>query len=167
MTSLNYIRLKETLNDAFLQASEGKGAERHANVLPFEEQRILAIARDVGPGFLAGQIEKKAGETCGMLGRGEHVPAYREALSIIVYGAALAIFAREMVASAPDFTEVDDAPTQRWPNGIVREGDRVFTASVIMGALMASGDTRDVGDLARDAAAAAEALERHMGGANG
>lgn len=92
-----YTSLWRHLSAAYAQASEGKGAERHANGLPFERQRILTIARDVGPGFLAGQIEKKAGETFGMIGRHDLAKAYEEALSIIVYGAALALLVDEQM----------------------------------------------------------------------
>jgi hypothetical protein len=55
----NYRMLHQVLDRAYDQAAAGKGAERHANDLPFEEQPILAETRAVGIGFVAGQARKK------------------------------------------------------------------------------------------------------------
>jgi len=58
-----YKSLKDILNLAYLQASEGKGKERHAKEgQAFEDQPICSIARDledVGIGFQLGQAKKK------------------------------------------------------------------------------------------------------------
>ena len=55
----NYKSLQDVLARAHDQAAAGKGAERHANNLPFEQQPILAETRAVGIGFVAGQARKK------------------------------------------------------------------------------------------------------------
>lgn len=57
-----YEKLDDVLARAFKQASEGKGAERHANDLPFHEQPMQQIANQVGRGFLLGQAIKKVVE---------------------------------------------------------------------------------------------------------
>jgi hypothetical protein len=43
-----YDRLMLVMRRAFLQAAVGKGAERHANSLPFEDQPMQAINRLLG-----------------------------------------------------------------------------------------------------------------------
>lgn len=44
----NYIKLKEVLDRAYNQAATGKGAERHAQGLPFEDQPMQQISRLIG-----------------------------------------------------------------------------------------------------------------------
>jgi len=58
-----YKSLKDVLHLAYLQASEGKGKERHASGEPFEDQPICTIARKVGIGFCLGQALKKIEES--------------------------------------------------------------------------------------------------------
>ena len=59
-----YKSLKEVLHLAYLQASEGKGKERHAkDGQAFEDQPICTIARKVGIGFCLGQALKKIEES--------------------------------------------------------------------------------------------------------
>jgi len=58
----NYASLIEQYLDALQHAAETKGKERHANGLPFEDQKICRINRDVGLGYGLGQIIKKAEE---------------------------------------------------------------------------------------------------------
>jgi hypothetical protein len=58
-----YKSLKDILNLAYLQASEGKGKERHASGEPFEDQPICSITRKVGIGFCLGQALKKIEES--------------------------------------------------------------------------------------------------------
>lgn len=80
-----YDELAIILRDAFLQASEGKGAERHANSKPFHAQPMQSISdlfdSDKGMAF---QIVKKLREGLGMP---EYERLERELLGVIVYTA--------------------------------------------------------------------------------
>lgn len=58
----NYDRLQEVLMDAYSQAANGKGAERHSNGLDFEDQDMMQVMDRVGMGFALGQAIKKATE---------------------------------------------------------------------------------------------------------
>jgi hypothetical protein len=58
-----YDSLAVVLKRAFDQASSGKGRERHANALPFDQQPMQTIAGQYGVGFLLGQAAKKAQES--------------------------------------------------------------------------------------------------------
>jgi hypothetical protein len=76
-----YHKLYEILNEAYEQASIGKGKERHANGKPWEQQPMNAIADEEGIGFLTGQSKKKITEA-------RRLPkdaAIREYLGAIVY----------------------------------------------------------------------------------
>jgi len=81
----NYNKLADILHQAYVQAAEGKGKERHADNLPFDQQPICRIGRRKGHGFTQGQIWKKILEV-------DNLPTteakIREMLSIIVYAAA-------------------------------------------------------------------------------
>ena len=83
------------LMEAFRQASEGKGRERHANGRSFDRQPILEITRMVGAGFPLGQVMKKAQEAQGMAKRGEFSRARGECLGIINYAAAVVLWLSE------------------------------------------------------------------------
>jgi hypothetical protein len=77
---------------ALSQAQDGKGKERHANDLPFEQQLICLATREEGHGFTRGQIRKKIEE----VKRLSTVEAQiNEMLSIIVYAAADIIVMQE------------------------------------------------------------------------
>jgi hypothetical protein len=91
-----YGDLRDVLDEAFIQAAEGKGAERHANGRPFRHQPIMEVGRIVGPGFAAGQVMKKTGEAVGMVKRQELGAAERELMGAIVYAAAAILLIREM-----------------------------------------------------------------------
>lgn len=84
-----YHDLADVLEQAFRQASGGKGRERHANDLPFNEQRMQTIARGQGhSGGMIYQIAKKAQES-------ERLPrdaALRELLGVIVYAGGAFIY---------------------------------------------------------------------------
>ena len=95
----DYIVLQRVLQDAYLQASEGKGKERHANGRPFDQQPIFNISRMVGDGFAIGQAIKKLDESRGMPNPGD---AYRELLGAIVYSAAAAALQHERVVDQSD-----------------------------------------------------------------
>lgn len=61
-----YESLRRVLNLACVQASDGKGKERHATTQgitrPFEEQPICTLGRIYGHGYNCGQAAKKAHE---------------------------------------------------------------------------------------------------------
>lgn len=81
MNVYGYEDLAEILRDAYDQASGGKGKERHANDLPFDEQPIAKIQSLVGSGFALGQAIKKIQESQRM----EPEAARKELLGAIVY----------------------------------------------------------------------------------
>lgn len=90
-----YEPLAQELMAAYIQASAGKGKERHANNKPWDRQPILEIARTVGPGFQTGQAMKKLGEATQMFQRGEIDKAIHEIHGAMVYCAAAIIRMRE------------------------------------------------------------------------
>lgn len=103
-----YAPLKAVLDDALNQASKGKGNMRHANELPFREQRMFTIEKRVGSGFIIGQALKKIEESLGM----PAAQAYHELLGAIVYTSGRAILLKEQIdfenaASADNFDEED------------------------------------------------------------
>lgn len=83
-----YRNLRRVLDLAYDQSANGKGQERHANNLAFEDQDIMAISRSVGVGFPLGQAQKKSRESLGMFNRGQASAARAEVLGAIVYLAA-------------------------------------------------------------------------------
>lgn len=87
-----YELLQRVLQMAYNQAAHTKGAERHANNLPFHEQPMQTIADHHGLGFLLGQAEKKAVEAHGMTKRGQNAAAIQELLGAINYLAGAVIF---------------------------------------------------------------------------
>ncbi|WP_288081574.1 hypothetical protein [Pseudomonas sp.] len=87
-----YERLAAVLQAAYDQAAKGKGAERHANDLPFHEQPMQQIARRRGLGFILGQADKKSEEAQGMLERGQREAWRREILGAIVYLSGALVF---------------------------------------------------------------------------
>ncbi len=88
-----YEQLEAVLRAAYDQASAGKGADRHANGLPFHEQRMQSISdlldSDRGMAF---QVMKKIAE-------GLDLPTddavERELLGAIVYTAGIVIWRRQ------------------------------------------------------------------------
>lgn len=58
-----YACLAAVLGRALEQASRGKGKERHAQGLPFDQQPMQQLIRLYGPGFALGQAAKKAQES--------------------------------------------------------------------------------------------------------
>ena len=87
-TNPGYESLADVLQSALNQAQDGKGAERHANQLPFDQQPMQTIAGQVGVGFLLGQAIKKTQESQGL--KGHHAVA--ELLGAINYLAGAVIF---------------------------------------------------------------------------
>lgn len=90
-----YEPLAQELMAAYIQASTGKGKERHANDKPFDRQPILEVARIVGPGFQTGQAMKKLGEATQMFQRGEIDRAIHEIHGAMVYCAAAVVRMKE------------------------------------------------------------------------
>lgn len=91
-----YAPLRRILEEAFSQASVGKGFERHANGKPFLDQPIMHLARAHGIGFVTGQASKKCQEAVGMVSRFQLDAAKRELLGSIVYLCAAAIWIEEV-----------------------------------------------------------------------
>lgn len=110
-----YEDLAEVLDCALMQASSGKGADRHAGDRPFATQPMQEITRMVGIGFPLGQAMKKAQEAGTMASRGQTDAARRELLGAINYlaGAVLAINAMQQARSATESaaTAPQAAPT--------------------------------------------------------
>jgi hypothetical protein len=90
----NYKELKMVLDRAYLQASVGKGKDRHANGLPFHQQPILVETRSVGIGFPAGQARKKVQEATSCY-KDHPERAIADLLGAINYIAAEIIFIEE------------------------------------------------------------------------
>jgi len=63
LSAPGYDALGNVLLRAFVQASEGKGKERHAKALPFDQQPMQKIGALYGQGFMLGQAAKKAQES--------------------------------------------------------------------------------------------------------
>lgn len=97
-----YDELARILNEAFAQASTGKGRQRHAHspvgLRPWHEQPILANARQVGPAGPAMQTMKKSQEAIAMASRGDYDSAIAEFYGAIVYAAATIKVLEEMKA---------------------------------------------------------------------
>lgn len=92
-----YYSLAAVLARAFDQASKGKGNERHANALPFDQQPMQATAGKFGVGFLLGQATKKAEESQGM----PTDRAVAELLGAINYIAGAVIYLERVRPSLP------------------------------------------------------------------
>lgn len=87
-----YGPLRRVLDDAYTQASSGKGKERHANGKRFVDQPLFDVMNSHGVGFATGQAAKKASESLGM----EKEAAYHELLGAIVYLSAAALKRKEI-----------------------------------------------------------------------
>ena len=92
----NYETLARILKMAYDQASAGKGKERHANGRKFDDQPIMAIAKDHGLGYQTGQAEKKLKESHTLLKLKGKEAAIRELLGVINYTAAAIAFIENM-----------------------------------------------------------------------
>ena len=96
-----YEKLEKALADAYRQASEGKGRDRHAGGKPFDRQPIMEIGRMVGPGFGLGQAMKKTQEAATMIDRGNPMHARQELLGAINYLASVVILIDEQTENPP------------------------------------------------------------------
>lgn len=84
----NYKTLRDVLDRAFDQAATGKGAERHGQNKPFDEQPMQAISDLLGTDKgMAHQAIKKIQESTRM----EHDASIRELLGAINYIAGMII----------------------------------------------------------------------------
>jgi hypothetical protein len=92
-----YYSLAAVFERAFKQASEGKGKERHANELPFDQQPMQTIARAHGVGFLTGQASKKAEEAHGL----PHEMKIAELLGAMNYLAGAVVFLEAQQKKTP------------------------------------------------------------------
>lgn len=89
-----FSQLWDVLEEAFKQAYEGKGRQRHGlNDADFLDQPIFSIAKDHGLGFLTGQAAKKLAEFH-VLRELDHERAENELLGAIVYTAAAVMASR-------------------------------------------------------------------------
>jgi len=85
----SYGALRDVLDRAFDQAANGKGSQRHANGLPFEQQPMQTISNALGThAGLLFQAAKKAQESQ----RLPHDAAVRELLGAINYLAGAIIW---------------------------------------------------------------------------
>lgn len=91
MSHPKYSRLATVLKAAFDQAAFGKGADRHANDLRFEQQPMQTLAATHGIGFLTGQAGKKSSEAHNLAPDA----AVRELLGGINYLAGAVIFLQD------------------------------------------------------------------------
>ena len=92
-----YRSLREVLDMALEQAQGGKGLERHANGLPFDQQPICQGGRRFGVGCLIYQAWKKSHETPVLLALDNGKErAVRELLGVINYAAAAIIVLQEI-----------------------------------------------------------------------
>lgn len=90
-----YLRLAAVLNLAYDQAANGKGKERHANDLPFHEQRMLQISHMLqSPKGMAFQVCKKVAEGIELPSRNAQIA---ELLGAINYIAGMVIFIEDTV----------------------------------------------------------------------
>lgn len=87
---LGYADLDGVLNDAFTQASQGKGRERHGNGLPFAHQPMQVISE------LLGGTTGMAFQACKKIVEAQKMPDYaarrRELLGAIVYVAGMVVY---------------------------------------------------------------------------
>lgn len=104
----HYTLLNKVLDDAYTQASMGKGKERHAQDLPFEQQPMRKIVDLVGVGFALGQAIKKSQESM----RLEPEAAYAELLGAINYLAGAAIYYQDQAKNKEPAKDVASEPKE-------------------------------------------------------
>lgn len=119
-----YEKLVDVLRMAHDHAAKGKGLERHANDLPFEQQRMLSITRLLkSPRGLAYQVIKKVTEG---LDLPTHKQQIAELLGAINYTAGIVIYLNELEAakSVPDEQATETAAPAPEP----KEGTAAWAA---------------------------------------
>lgn len=101
-----YEDLHQELTLAELQASLGKGLERHAGGKTFRNQPIMVTTRTVGLGFPLGQAMKKIEESL----RLSHEQATAELHGAIIYLAAACLYHREEMCKTLVDVETPNQP---------------------------------------------------------
>lgn len=94
-----YDSLNEVLHDAYEQAANGKGKERHATDNAYKDQVICAVQRLSFKhpfGYQAGQVCKKIIEAGRLFEQGKTDAAYAEVCGAVNYAAAMGIMIKEM-----------------------------------------------------------------------
>lgn len=103
-----YERLHAVFRDAHDQAAIGKGDERHANNLPFDEQRMQTISQGLGsPDGMAYQVIKKIQEGLQM---NDHARTRAELLGALNYLAGIVIFLDDKQHAAEQHEAGHDLP---------------------------------------------------------
>ncbi|SOZ37710.1 hypothetical protein [Cupriavidus neocaledonicus] len=104
LRAVGYESLAAVLKEALFQAAHGKGAERHAQGAPFDEQPMQQLVDLYGMGFALGQAAKKMQESQ----RLPHDRARAELLGAINYiaGAVIAMD-RQKVEKPPSVAAND------------------------------------------------------------
>src|SRR5690606_34521011 len=92
------------LSDAFDQAAHGKGKDRHAVNLPFDQQPMQKLTDLYGQGFPLGQVAKKCQESM----RLPYERARAELLGAIVYAAGAVIALDRQAAALPSSAADND-----------------------------------------------------------
>jgi len=85
-----YESLEDVLQRAYAQAARGKGAERHAQGKPFDQQPMQSLIELYGVGFALGQAAKKAQEAMRLPTRDRQVAELLGAINYLA-GAVIAI----------------------------------------------------------------------------
>lgn len=123
MNTPGYESLANVLQRAYDQAAQGKGAERHANSLPFDKQPMQSISTLLGnhTGLLY-QAMKKIQESTRM----DKDAAVRELLGAINYCAGAVIFLEAgeeppQTESGEGMLEAIVEAAKRWPKIPVKE----------------------------------------------
>lgn len=115
----HYERLNNVLRAALRQAQNGKGADRHANGLPFEKQRMQAISH------LLGSERGMAYQVCKKVVEGLDLPTHemrvKELLGAINYIAGIVIYLQDTNGEAVEM----EAPETDLPSWWIRESDGV------------------------------------------
>lgn len=93
-----YESLYAVLFRALDQAQAGKGAERHAQGQPFDQQPMQSLIKLYGPGFALGQAAKKSQEALRLPTRDRQVAELLGAINYIA-GAVIALEATKSEGS--------------------------------------------------------------------
>lgn len=94
-----YESLHRVLMDALDQAQRGKGKERHANDLPFDQQPLMVETRKFGLGGPLFQASKKTQEAAGLPSADRMIAELRGAIN---YLAAAILFLEEQRGPVAD-----------------------------------------------------------------
>jgi hypothetical protein len=124
--AVQYTQLARVLHDAYGQAANGKGRERHADNEAFESQQICVINRWLRGNPVAGpifQVVKKAVETTKLSPK----DAIRELYGAINYAAA-AIILLEEIAEAEKTSDFSHSFDRSRSSAATQQCTKVFAA---------------------------------------